>query len=138
MHSYHHLHNRNSPLTSTYPLLFRDYRYAEFCAITNSVFSFCDESLVPRQHLTLGLPALAAGVRVHSSKPDAGRLLISSFTAEPEAPASTKAGALGWAVNTSPQDETKSTPREAEGVDLEQSYYALTICSAASSFRARL
>jgi len=32
-----------------------------------------------------------------------------AFTAQPEAPASTKAGASGWAVNRNPQVETKST-----------------------------
>jgi len=40
---------------------------------------------------------------------DASGLLIQSFTAQPETPASTKAGTSDWAVNSSPPDATKST-----------------------------
>jgi hypothetical protein len=47
--------------------------------------------------------------------------LVSSFTAQPEAPAFMLAGASGWVVNGSPQDATKSIVCKAKGVDLEQS-----------------
>lgn len=43
---------------------------------------------------------------------DASGLLIQSFTAQPETPASTKAGTSDWAVNSSPPDATKSTVRK--------------------------
>ena len=39
----------------------------------------------------------------------AGRLLIVSFTAQPETPASIKAGASGWAVSGSLQNAVEST-----------------------------
>jgi hypothetical protein len=61
MQSSDHFHNRKTSLTSPYPLLFRDNFCAEFCGVTNSLSSFCDERLIAHQRLNLGFAAIAAG-----------------------------------------------------------------------------
>jgi hypothetical protein len=55
MRSYGDFHNRSTSLTSTFPLLFRDEFCVELCTITELVVSYCDERLVARQYLKLGL-----------------------------------------------------------------------------------
>ena len=73
MRSYGDFHNLSTSLTSTYSLLFRDEFCAELCTITELVFSFCDERLLTREHLKLGLLVAVAGCKGRSLRFKTGR-----------------------------------------------------------------
>ena len=77
-------------------------------------------------------------VVVDQIAPRPRRLLIPSFTAQPEAPASASAGASGWAVNSFSGAKARGPLRQAQGEYFNgwlrlDSVYEVVLCDSAGS-----